>query len=91
MVRVTREIWKCDVCAWEWIPESASVPERCPSRKCRSRNWNGGVVEPEKPKTKEREPERAKPTPKMEPCPRCGGATVEWGGGRRCQACQRNF
>ncbi len=49
MARVTIEAWKCDVCAWTWIPESTSEPARCPSRQCRSSRWNAGKIERPKP------------------------------------------
>lgn len=46
MSKRTREVWHCDVCGWEWLPEFNKVPERCPNRECRKRNWNraGEVV-----------------------------------------------
>jgi hypothetical protein len=40
MGKMMREVWVCDVCGWAWIAESDGVPERCPSRKCRKKNWN---------------------------------------------------
>jgi hypothetical protein len=40
MSRRTREVWHCDVCGWEWLPDTNKVPERCPNRKCRKRSWN---------------------------------------------------
>ena len=45
MSKVTREVWHCDVCDWEWLPDSSKVPDRCPNRKCRKRNWNAGVAQ----------------------------------------------
>lgn len=42
MSKMMREMWHCDVCGWEWIPDSPKVPERCPKRECRSRKWNRG-------------------------------------------------
>ena len=33
------ECWKCDECGFRWI-KTEVFPERCPSRKCRSRKWN---------------------------------------------------
>lgn len=33
------ECWKCDVCGFRWI-KTETWPERCPSRKCRTRQWN---------------------------------------------------
>ena len=69
MARVTIEAWKCDVCGWTWIPESASDPARCPSRKCRSSHWNSGKVE--SPKAEKmiiaRDSEKPREKPKAEP------------------------
>ena len=43
MSKATREVWHCDICGWEWLPDTNKVPERCPNRKCRKRNWNAAV------------------------------------------------
>ena len=40
MSRVMREMWHCDLCGWEWMPDSSAKPARCPSRACRSRKWD---------------------------------------------------
>lgn len=42
MSKRTREVWHCDVCGWEWLPDTSKVPERCPNRECRKRNWQIG-------------------------------------------------
>lgn len=34
----------CERCGFEWLPK-VELPERCPSRKCRSRHWNSATVE----------------------------------------------
>ena len=97
MAEVTVKAWKCDVCGWTWIPESASVPVQCPSRKCRSSKWNSGkgpkaekmiIAKPEKLRV--REIKKPKPA-KLAPCPRCDGPTVDWGSQRRCQKCLQNW
>lgn len=38
---IKRQVYKCAVCQHEWIPEGEEKPEQCPSRKCRSRKWEG--------------------------------------------------
>ena len=40
MSRVLREMWHCDVCGWEWMPDAERVPVRRPHRKCGTRHWN---------------------------------------------------
>jgi hypothetical protein len=30
----------CDKCGHKWIAENRELPKQCPSRKCRSRQWN---------------------------------------------------
>ena len=42
MARVLREVCKCDVCGWEWIPKRRPKPKRCGNVICRSRRWNQG-------------------------------------------------
>ena len=32
---------KCDVCGWPWVTVASKLPECCPNRDCRSREWNG--------------------------------------------------
>ena len=35
---VTREVWECGGCGWQWIPRNKSVvPTQCPNRGCRER------------------------------------------------------
>ncbi len=43
MALVTREVYQCGVCKWEWIPRKTKGehPIRCPKKECRARNWNG--------------------------------------------------
>ena len=37
----------CDECGHRWLAEGEAMPERCPSRKCRSARWNkNGAAEP---------------------------------------------
>ena len=44
MSTVWVECWKCDECGYRWI-KGEVWPERCPSRKCRKRQWDhGGAV-----------------------------------------------
>ena len=31
---------ECDVCGHKWLPEGDKLPDRCPSRSCRSTKWN---------------------------------------------------
>jgi hypothetical protein len=40
MSTVSRDIWHCDICGFEWVRTAGIIPEQCPSRKCRSRKWN---------------------------------------------------
>ena len=45
---VWKQVWKCGICGYEWIPrQEEKPPERCPNpktlangKKCRSRKWN---------------------------------------------------
>ena len=34
---VTRPVWECGECKWQWIPRGREIPKQCPSRKCRKR------------------------------------------------------
>lgn len=49
---------KCDICGYSgsktrpWYSISRKLPEACPNRKCRSREWNGPKKRTVKPKTK---------------------------------------
>ena len=49
MVRHDVPVCECDQCGHRWLQEGAKLPDRCPSRKCRSLRWNltlmGQVVE----------------------------------------------
>lgn len=49
-MKIQAEICVCDVCGWRWLAEGDKEPERCPSRKCRARSWNGSkpVLESQK-------------------------------------------
>jgi hypothetical protein len=38
---VTREVWECGACKWQWIPRGDGTPKQCPSRKCRARLVKG--------------------------------------------------
>jgi hypothetical protein len=41
MSTIWRAVWHCDVCGHEWIKKPGEKPaKQCPSRKCRSRQWN---------------------------------------------------
>ena len=48
-MKVRRWAWKCAVCGFEWLvkfPHPGKrhheiVPKQCPSKACRSRQWNG--------------------------------------------------
>jgi hypothetical protein len=39
---VTVKALRCDNCGFTWLPlgRGKKLPERCPSRKCRTRQWN---------------------------------------------------
>lgn len=32
---------KCDACGFTWVSISKRLPDCCPERDCRSREWNG--------------------------------------------------
>jgi hypothetical protein len=34
----------CDRCGWTWISLAKRTPEECPSRACRTKQWNGQKV-----------------------------------------------
>src|SRR5579859_1883428 len=35
---VTREVWECGECKWQWIPRKKDgAPKQCPNRECRVR------------------------------------------------------
>ena len=40
MGMIKTEAWRCDECGYVWLKKTASVPERCPKRGCRSRLWD---------------------------------------------------
>jgi hypothetical protein len=40
-VMVPGKSLRCDACGWPWISISKDLPEACPNRACRSRQWNG--------------------------------------------------
>jgi len=41
MAKVTVTAFQCDVCGHPWLPkDETKLPERCPSRSCRSVSWN---------------------------------------------------
>ena len=48
---------RCDMCGRDWISISQDLPEACPNRDCRSREWNGP-----KKRTKPTRIELPKPT-----------------------------
>jgi ribosomal protein L37E len=31
----------CERCGYEWVSIAKELPEACPSRRCRTREWNG--------------------------------------------------
>ena len=45
MIRHDVPVCECDQCGHRWIQEGDKLPERCPSRKCRSAKWNPSFVE----------------------------------------------
>ena len=32
---------RCDLCGWTWVSIASDLPDFCPNRDCRSREWNG--------------------------------------------------
>ena len=51
-VMVPGKSLQCDVCLLKWVSIVASkLPDACPNRDCRSREWNG-VKKKRKPATK---------------------------------------
>jgi hypothetical protein len=40
-VTVPGRLLACDLCTFSWISISQRLPEKCPNRDCRSREWNG--------------------------------------------------
>ena len=32
---------KCDACSFTWVSIASRLPDACPNRDCRSREWNG--------------------------------------------------
>jgi hypothetical protein len=49
-VRVPGKHLQCDLCKWRWISTASELPENCPNRDCRSREWNGKKKRTRKPK-----------------------------------------
>ena len=45
MIRYDVPVNQCDQCGHQWLAESDHLPERCPSRKCRSVKWHLDIVE----------------------------------------------
>lgn len=41
---------QCDACKWSWITIAKELPEACPNRDCRSREWNGKKKRAVKPR-----------------------------------------
>jgi hypothetical protein len=41
-VRVSAEVWKCEVCGWRWglADAGAKPPARCANPECQTRRWN---------------------------------------------------
>lgn len=54
-VMVPGKSLQCDVCKIEWVSIASRLPNACPNRDCRSREWNG--------KKQKRKPE---PKPRIE-------------------------
>jgi hypothetical protein len=55
-------VYECDECHHRWLPTQPGVPAtQCPSRKCRSRNWNAG--QPAKIHSPNPSPRPQAPTP----------------------------
>lgn len=47
MVRKTRIpalACTCEICGYPWYSISKTLPDACPNRECRSREWNGVKV-----------------------------------------------
>ena len=40
-VMVPGKSYACDVCKYPWVSISNRLPDACPNRECRSREWNG--------------------------------------------------
>ena len=43
---------QCEKCFWIWVSTASELPEACPSRECRSREWNGPKKRVRKPKVR---------------------------------------
>jgi len=41
---------KCEACSWLWLSIAKDLPEACPNRDCRSREWNGKKKRAVKPR-----------------------------------------
>ncbi len=50
-VMVPGKKYACDACGYKWVSIASRLPECCPNRECRSREWNG--------KKTKRKPKRA--------------------------------
>ena len=40
-VMVPGKSLRCDACMVEWVSIASRLPDACPNRECRSREWNG--------------------------------------------------
>jgi hypothetical protein len=40
-VQVPGKHLQCDQCRFDWISIAKDLPDFCPNRECRSREWNG--------------------------------------------------
>ena len=51
-VMVAGKELRCDACLFTWISINKALPDCCPNRECRSREWNGKKKRVRKPKTR---------------------------------------
>ena len=40
-VNILAKHLRCDLCLRDWYSIASRLPDACPNRKCRSREWNG--------------------------------------------------
>ncbi len=40
-VMIAGKSLRCDACMVEWVSIASRLPDACPNRECRSREWNG--------------------------------------------------
>ena len=49
-VLVPGKALQCGICLYQWVSIASELPESCPNKDCRSREWNGKKKRAVKPR-----------------------------------------